>query len=100
MDWQTVLRNVDAGTARAFVQAARHVIDAMLLEVARVQQAQTPAPRDYQQAGPSREAPAGGWISHEELRATTQRMAEAIAAEKWVDGMLFAIRLLAAVGAV
>ncbi len=93
-----LLKAIDAETARAFVQAARSVIDAMLIEAARIEETQTPAVIDYEHAALSREAPAGGWISHAELRRTTQQMAEAMAAEKWVDGMLAAIRLLRVIG--
>lgn len=93
-----LLKAIDAETARAFVQAARSVIDAMLIEAARVEETQTPGVIDYENATLSREAPAGGWISHAELRRTTQQMAEAMAAEKWVDGMLAAIRVLRVIG--
>lgn len=93
-----LLKAVDAETARAFVQAARNVIDAMLIEAARIEETQTPGAVDYENATLSREAPAGGWISHAELRRATQEMSEALAAEKWVDGMLAAMRLLRVIG--
>ncbi len=54
----------------------------------------TANPRDYEQAALPRSAPAYSWLSHEELRSTTQKMAEAIATEKWADGVTFAIGLL------
>jgi hypothetical protein len=94
MDLRKLLQNVDGETARAFVSAASHVIDALLFEAARVQELETPGARDYESATLSRAAPAGGWLSHEELRQTTQKMSEAIAAEKWADGVAFAIGLL------
>jgi len=100
MDWATLLRQIDAGTARAFVAAARHVIDALLIEAERVQQTQTPAARDYNAAELSREAPAGGWLSHAELREAARRMSEALATEKWVDGFVAAVKLMAALGGV
>ena len=93
-----IIERLDAGTARAFVSAARHVIDAMLIEAQHVKQAQTPGAVDYESAGLSREAPAGGWISDGELRRTTQQMSEAIAAEKWTDGAVFAIKAMSALG--
>lgn len=99
MDLRMALERIDAATARAFVTAARHVIDAMLVEAGRVAQTRTPGPVDYRSAELSREGPAGGWISETELRTTVQRMTEAVAAEKWVDGALFALRALAALGA-
>ncbi|MFQ5805330.1 MAG: hypothetical protein ACE5I3_02640 [Phycisphaerae bacterium] len=94
MDLRKLLRNIDAETARAFVSATRHVMDALLFEVARVGETRTPGTRDYENATLPRATPAGGWLSHEELRRTTQKMAEAMAAEKWADGVVFAIRLL------
>lgn len=94
MDLQKLLRNIDAETARAFVSAARQVLDALLLEAARTEQMQTLPTRDYDGATLSRVTPAGGWLSHEEPRQTTQKMAEALAAEKWADGVACAIRLL------
>lgn len=98
MELGTILKHVDAGTARAFVTAARHVIDALMIEAARVRQARTPGVTDYASAGLSREAPGGGWIADEELRGVTQRMSEAIAAEKWVEGVAFAVQAIALLG--
>ncbi|HUU97908.1 MAG TPA: hypothetical protein VM487_19400 [Phycisphaerae bacterium] len=98
MDLKTLLQNVDAKTARAFIAAARHLIDAMLIEAQRVRQTQTPGARDYDAAELSRESAPGGWLSHEELRGAAQKMAEAVAAEKWTDGLVFAIRLFTTLG--
>ncbi|MGD8452015.1 MAG: hypothetical protein PVJ57_09380 [Phycisphaerae bacterium] len=100
MDLETLVKNVDAGTARAFVTAARHVIDALLIEGQRWQAAQTPTTRDYTTAELPRDTPAGGWLAHEEVRDTAQRLAEAVAAEKWRDGVVCAVRLLSLVGGV
>ena len=94
MDLRKLLEQIDAETARAFVGAARRVLDALLLEAARAEETVTPTARDYECAALSREAPAGGWLSHEELRETTRELAEAMAAEKWADGVACAIRLL------
>ncbi len=99
MDWQTALQRIDPAAAQAFVRAARAVIDALLIEGERVRQTQTPAARDYETAELSRETPAGGWLGHEELRAAAQQMAEAIATEKWLDGVIFAVKALAVAGA-
>lgn len=98
MNWQQVLRGIDAETARAFVTAARHLIDALLIEAERVDQAAAPDPRDYTTAALPRTGPGGGWISHAELRDTTRRLAEAVAAEKWIDGVTTVIQVLAVVG--
>jgi len=98
MDLEAVMKRIDAPTARAFVTAARHLIDALLIEAESVRTMQTPAARDYRAAELPRDTPAGGWLSHGELRATVQRMSEAIAAERWIDGAMFAVRLLAGLG--
>ncbi len=98
MDLRRLLRNLDGASARAFVRAATEVIDAMLLEQVASEPEATPGGRDYEMAGLSRSTPTGGWISHEELRATTQKMSEAIASEKWTEGVMLAIRLLGKAG--
>ena len=100
MNLQSLLQAVDAETAQAFVAAARHVIDALLIEGERVAEAQTPTPRDYNGAELPSSTPAGGWISHAELRDTSRRLAEAVAAEKWTDGLICALKLLSAFGGV
>ena len=100
MNIEALVKRVDAETARAFVSAARHVIDALLIEAERIEQTQTPTKRDYNEAGLPRGTPSGGWLSHEELRGTAQRLAEAIAAEKWTDGLICAVRLFHVLGGV
>lgn len=96
MELANAVRQIDAGTARAFVSAARHFIDALLIEGQRVQSTATPVGHDYETGQRlSRETPAGVWISNEELRGAMQRMAESLAAEKWVEGALFAVRAVA-----
>jgi hypothetical protein len=99
MTLQQVLELINPQTARAFVSAARNIIDALLIEAERVREAQAPTLIDYDAAALSRTAPAGGWLATEELRVATQRIGEAIASEKWADGVLFAIRALNALGA-
>ncbi|MBN2447089.1 MAG: hypothetical protein JXO22_10200 [Phycisphaerae bacterium] len=98
MDLMKVIEQLDEGTAKSFVEGARHVIDAMLIEAERVKQAQTPARRDYASAELSREAPGGGWLSDSELSALTQEMAEAIAGERWTDGARSVLQLLTSLG--
>ncbi len=98
MDWREVVRGIDAETARAFVAAACRVIDAMLVETQRRQAARTPEQRNYEEAGLRRDAAAGGWLSHDELRQTVQRLAEAVAAEKWTEGLLAALAALRCLG--
>ena len=94
MDLRRLIQGVDGEAARRFVEATQHILDAMLLEAARAHPEPEPGVRDYREASLMHGSPEGGWLSHEELRATTQQIAEAIAAEKWTDGLLFAIRLL------
>lgn len=96
MDLARIAARVDERAARAFVNATWNVVQAMLVRAEEAQPAGTPQPRDYErEAAFSRETPAGGWIAPQELRAMTQRMAEAIAAEKWVEGVVFAIQAIA-----
>ncbi|MBL8878140.1 MAG: hypothetical protein JNG88_03380 [Phycisphaerales bacterium] len=99
MDFETMVRQLNPATARAFVQATRNVIDALMIEGARVREVQGPQSRDYEHAGLSRETPPGGWIASEELRSTAQRMNEAISLEKWTEGFIFAVRLMSMLGA-
>lgn len=98
MDLGNLLKQIDMQTARAFVSAARNVIDALLIEAERVGETQTPVARDYTAAGLPREAPPGGWLSHEELRDTARRLAEAVATEKWIDGLVCAVQLFSVMG--
>ncbi len=99
MNWQDLIGSIDRETARAFVTAARHVIDALLIEADRRQQTRSPAPRDYHTGALSRAEPPGGWLGHAELRETVRRMSEAIAAEKWTDGVVMTLKALALLGA-
>lgn len=94
MDLRTLLQQIDAETARAFISAARHMLDALLLEAARAEDVCAPAAQDYENESLSRATPPGGWLSHEELRKTTQEIVEAVAAEKWADGVACTIQLL------
>ena len=98
MNIEDAVKRIDVDAARAFVHAARNVIDALLLEVEEVRSVQTPAARDYNQAQLPRDTAPGGWLSHEEVRNTAQRLAEAMAAEKWCDGVLFTLQLLQVLG--
>ncbi len=93
-----VVKRIDLDAARAFVHAARNVIDALLIEAEQVREVQTPVGRDYNQAGLPRDTAPGGWLSQEEIRRTAQQLAEAVAAEKWCDGVLFTLRLLQMLG--
>jgi hypothetical protein len=98
MTLQQILEQINPRTAQSFVTAARHLLDALLIEAERVQAAQPPTPVDYDIATLSRAAPPGGWLGADDLRAATQRLSESIAVEKWVDGVLVAIRTLNGLG--
>lgn len=89
------LANLEPATISAFVRAARHVIDALLIEGQRIQSAGTPPPpRDYATADLDRSTPTGGWLTPDDLRNGAQRLAEAVAAEKWIEGFKLAVMLL------
>lgn len=99
MNLTTLANSIDPATARDFVAAVKRIIDEMLIQPPRVEPAQPPQPRDYNTAtfgngATPGAAPPGGWISDSELRSATQRMNEAIAAEKWTEGFLAAVQLL------
>lgn len=98
MDYAKILEKIDVTTLRAFIGAALRVVDALLIEAERAGPLGTPAPRDYRHADMPRTAPPGGWLSAGELRSTAQRMSEAVAAERWVEGFTTAVKLLAVVG--
>lgn len=98
MKLKELIRTVDAETARSFVIAARHVVDAMLLEAERIEQTVAPGQRDYAEATLPRTTPAGGWLSHDEIRNAAQLLAEATATEKWQDGAVAAVRLFGLIG--
>ena len=101
MDWQSFVKGINAEAAQAFVTAARHVIDALLIEAERQRQVQTPPSRDYNAtAGLPRTDPPGGWLAHEDLRQTVRDMAEAIAAEKWTDGVVATLKVIVLLGGV
>lgn len=98
MNPQTLLESIDENSARALVEAMGRVFDALVIESERIQQTQTPPQRDYNTAALSREAPGGGWISDSELRRAAQEIGEAIAQEKWTEGLVTAVRWLRVLG--
>lgn len=98
MDWKLLLQRVDASTARAFVSATRHVLDALLLEGERIQQVQTPGAVDYNAADLPRTTPAGGWLTLDKVRQANRELVEAIAHERWWDGFATALRVMQMIG--
>lgn len=91
---------LDADTLKSFVHTARLTIDAIASEQRAAAAKAAPQPIDYAAADHDRSAPAGGWIDPQEVKALSAAMTEAIAAEKWADGFVTAIQLLAMVGAI
>lgn len=98
MDIVTLIQRLDVENARAFVTAVRNVVDALLIEAQQLEQQQTPEKVDYRTAELPREAPAEGWLTTGELRNTVQKLSEAIAVEKWMDGVRFALQTLSKIG--
>ncbi|MFO0971844.1 MAG: hypothetical protein U1A27_00180 [Phycisphaerae bacterium] len=96
-----LLARVTPETAKALVHATRTVLDAIGAEQSRIAaSAAPPGGVDYAAAGHDRTSPAGGWITPDELRERGQAMSEAIAAEKWIDGVVAAIQALALLGVI
>lgn len=94
MNLEAIAKRIDADSARAFVHAARNLVNAVMVEVARQKDVSGPTPRDYRSAGLSSEPAPGGWISRGELDRACQQMSEAMAAEKWVEGVMAAVRAI------
>jgi hypothetical protein len=95
MDIASLAKQIEPETARAFVSAARHVIDAAMLEAERVNRAMTPPARDYASSTLDRSTPAGGWITPEELREAARQVGEAMADERWNEGIGAVLKSLA-----
>jgi hypothetical protein len=96
---KAIAESLDAGTVQSFVHAARLAVEAIINEADQVAKAATPAATDYATADHDRSSPAGGWILPDELRNANTAMVEAIAAEKWVDGFVTAVKAMALVAA-
>lgn len=81
----------------AVVHAVRDVIDTLADN--RSSYANTaPQGTEYDTADHDASAPVGGWLSVDELRERSRQMTEAIAAEKFVQGFLMAVQLMAMFG--
>lgn len=89
-----VAEKLDADVLKQFVVGVQKVIEALLIEQEHVGSQPGPVPVDYNTAGLPRAEPPGGWIGTGELRAASQKMSEAIAAEKWVEGFVFAVQAM------
>jgi hypothetical protein len=94
-----IARSLDQATIQSFVHAARLTVEAIIGEADKAAAAQTPGTTDYRTATHDRSAPAGGWIVPDEVRHTSRAMVEAIAAEKWVDGFVTAVKAIAMIAA-
>ena len=98
MELKQLIGAIDARTAQSFVSATRRLLEVLLVEGQRVSAAQVPGKRDYNTTEIDRGGPASGWLSRDELRAASTEMAEAIAAEKWTEGVMVALRAVKFVG--
>ena len=97
----SLAERLDAQTIQTFVHTMRLIADAILAEAEDRAGEHAPTGQvDYATAGPDRTAPPGGWGDVAEIRSRATAMAEAIAAEKWQDGFVFAFELMALVGKV
>lgn len=94
MNPMILAHSLEPAVLRRFVHAVRNVVDAMLIQAPPPRPAPPPGMRDYNAAPLVNGAPDGGWIDVSELQITSQRMNEAIAAERWVDGFVAAVELL------
>ena len=83
-----------------FVHAARTFIDSVAVEAAAVAAKETPGATDYRTANHDRSPPTGGWIDFDEVRQKSKQMTEAIAAEKFADGVITTLQALALFGAI
>lgn len=98
MQIKPLISRIDPEAARALVESAGRVFDALVIESERIQEEPGPALRDYPSAELSREAPQGGWISDSALRRAAQDISEAIAKEKWTEGFITAVRWMRVLG--
>lgn len=102
MDFQTILKQINPETAKVFIDATFDVVNAFLLKAEENETAVPPSNVDYNapHRGLKNDAPAGGWISDAEVRATLRKQVESMKVANWMDGFLTAIKLLVAIGAV
>ncbi len=84
--------------ARQFVLTVQRWIELGLLPPTKVGAGPVPGRVDYGTAKIGSVAPAGGWLSDAEVKSAAQGMTEAIAAEKWFDGVKFAVQLVILAG--
>lgn len=79
------------------VHTVRTLVDA-LADQAATPPGTLPGGTDYSTADHDASAPAGGWLSVDELRDRSKQMTEAIAAEHFEQGFLMAVQLMAMLG--
>lgn len=101
MTLQESLKQIDLQVVKDFVLAVHKMISSLMVQPhASGGAAAPPGDTDYGSADLSGATPDGGWISNDELKATQQKMTEAIKTESWIDGALFAVKLMSALGAI
>ena len=93
---------LDPATIKSFLVAAKNVADQLVVQVKQAKSTSTPGPTNYldPNGGLDRSAPEGGWLTPETLQNYSQRMTEALTAEKWEEGFVACLALLSAVGAI
>lgn len=79
---------------KEFVLAFKAMLDRGLIPTVPVKPEVEPPLHEYGGKGLTKNAPASGWISESELAGRVQLMTEAIAAEKWEEGFLFAVQII------
>ena len=95
-----VAEKLDPATIQTFVHTARLVVEAVADEAQASASTQMPGQTDYATATLDHSTPAGGWLNVEQIRETSRKMTEAVAAEKWVDGFICAVQFMAMIGAI
>lgn len=96
---KTIADKLDLATIQSFTRAALDVIQVVLNEAEKRAATATPDKVDYAHADHDWSAPAGGWLTPDEIRTAITEITEAIAAEKWFDGFVAAVKMMAACAA-
>lgn len=93
----TVMSDLSMESIKEFVTVVKRYIDDALVDDIKVLPQESPTKIDYNKAGVELIAPHGGWISRSELERYNQKMTEAIANEKWTEGFILAMQIVAMV---
>lgn len=93
----TIMSDLSMETIKEVVTVVKRYIDDALVDDIKIQPQESPNRLDYNKAGIELVAPPNGWISMSELEAYNQKMTEAIANEKWTEGFILAMQIVAMV---